>query len=218
MSAVAVFDLDRTLISGSSAEVFGQMLRDVGVELPSAPGQAAYFAMYQRFGEDPVTMRLARFASRLFAGESVTKVETAGRLAADVLASRITRRAREQIDHHQANGDKVLLATTAPHELAVPLAEAAGFDDVLCTRYRAIDGVYDGSNESRYLWGHDKAEGVAEWAGARAVDLARSAAYSHSWYDVPLLQLVGRPTAVNADLRLNVYARAKGWKRSTWRT
>lgn len=213
---VAVFDLDRTLIAGSSAQVFGQMLRDMGVELPASPGQSAYFRLYERFGEDPITMRIARHASRLFKGESVAKVEAAGKMAADVLASDLLPAAASEMAEHRAAGTLLLLATTGPRELAVPFAEAAGFDDVLCTVYRAVDGVYDGTNDGAYVWGDEKAAAVAMWAGERAVDLTGSTAYSDSWYDVPLLELVGKPVAVNADLRLFAFARAQGWDRRRW--
>lgn len=216
MPRIAVFDLDRTLIAGSSAQVFGQMLRDMGVPMPSPPGQSAYFALYERFGEDPIMMRVARHASRLFAGQPATKVETAGRLAADVLVSTVLPDAQATLAKHRSEGTELLLATTAPHELAAPLAEALNFDGVLCTKYRVVDGVFDGENDGRYLWGDEKADAVAEWAGSRGADLTESFAYSDSWYDIPLLELVGHPVAVNADVRLNVLAKTRGWQRRRW--
>ena len=161
-------------------------------------------------------MRIARHASRLFKDQSVRDVETAGGLAADVLAASILPQATAELDRHRSEGTVLLLATTAPHELATAFASIAGFDEVLCTRYRSIDGVYDGTNHGGYIWGEEKAAAVAEWAGRHAVDLTESYAYSDSWYDVPLLELVGTPAAVNADVRLNLYARTKGWTRHTW--
>lgn len=216
-TSAAIFDLDRTIIAGSSAQVFGQMLRDVGVELPAPPGQGAYFGLYERFGEDPVTMRLARHAARLFAGQRVRQVETAGKMAADVLASDLLEGARDELERHRSQGALLLLATTAPYELAAPFCEAAGFDDLVCTRYGAVDGRYDGSNDGGYIWGPAKARAVAAWAGEQKVDLERSAAYSDSWYDVPLLQIVGVPIAVNPDVRLYLTARSRRWAIRKWR-
>ncbi len=192
------------------------MLREMGIALPEPPGQAAFFALYRRFGEDPISMRLAHYAARLFADQPVATVEAAGRLAADVLAGRIRSTAQAEVDHCRASGHQLLLATPAPYELVAPFGAALGFDDVVCTRYRSHDGLFDGTNESGLVWGRRKAEAVAEWAGAHAVDLAQSSAYCDSWYDVPLLELVGRPTAVNPDARLNLYARAKRWPRVSW--
>jgi len=216
VSRLAVFDLDRTLIAGSSAEVFGRMLRDVGVELPPSPGQSTYFRLYERFGEDPITMRVARHAARLFKGQSVRKVQTAGRLAADVVASRLLHGANLELERHRSDGTELLLATTAPAEFAQPFAALVGIDHVLCTQYRSTDDTYDGTNEGGYLWGAEKAEAVASWAGVNAIDLTQSTAYSDSWYDVPLLELVGNPVAVNPDVRLQLVARAKDWRRESW--
>jgi putative phosphoserine phosphatase/1-acylglycerol-3-phosphate O-acyltransferase len=213
VNGVAIFDLDRTLIAGSSARVFGQMLRDVGIGLPSPPGRALYFGLSERFGDDPMTVRIARYAARLFKGQSAAKVETAGRLAADVLSSDLLGPAAAEIERHRSNGTQLLLVTTAPVELAAPFVEAVGFDDVLCSRYRLVEGIYDGTCESSCGWGEDKAQAIAEWALKHDVDLTQSWAYSDSWYDVPLLTLVGHPVAVNADLRLNVLARARRWDR-----
>lgn len=213
---MAIFDLDRTLIAGSSAKVFAQMLRDVGVELPSPPGQAMYFGLYERFGEDPLTMRAARYASRLFKGQSAAKVETAGRLAADVIASDLLPLASAELERHRSLGTHLLLATRVPYELASAFAEAAGFDDVLATRYRVVDGVYDGTNKNGYIWGKEKATAVTEWAAQESIGLTHSWAYCDSWYDLPLLELVGHPVAVNADLRLSARARLRRWERRRW--
>ncbi|MEM7094682.1 MAG: HAD-IB family hydrolase [Actinomycetota bacterium] len=211
MATAAVFDLDRTLISGSSAEIFGAKLSEVGVETPSVPGQSLLFRFYERFGEDPISMRLARQSARLFAGRRRADVEAAALLAADVLASRVLPHARSEIERHKASGALLVLATTSPYDLVAPFGRALGFDEVLSTRYRAVHGVYDGTIDGAYLWGRDKAAAVAAWAGEHAVDLTESWAYSDSWYDVPLLELVGHPVAVNPDLRLQAVARTRRW-------
>jgi putative phosphoserine phosphatase/1-acylglycerol-3-phosphate O-acyltransferase len=213
----AIFDLDRTLIVGSSAQVFGQMLSEVGVEVPAPPGRGVYFGLYARFGEDPITMRLARHAARLFAGHRVRSVEAAGRMAADVLASDVLDAASRELQRHRNEQTKLLLATTAPYELAAPFCEALGFDDLVCTRYASVDGRYDGTNQTPYVWGAAKAAAVATWAADLQVDLTQSSAYSDSWYDVPLLEIVGQPVAVNPDLRLRLTARSRRWSTRRWR-
>jgi putative phosphoserine phosphatase/1-acylglycerol-3-phosphate O-acyltransferase len=213
----AIFDLDRTLIAGSSAQVFARMLSDVGVEVPAPPGRGVYFGLYQRFGEDPVTMRLARHAARLFAGQRVRSVEAAGRMAADVLVSDVLDAASSELQRHRSEQTMLLLATTAPYELAAPFCEALGFDDLVCSRYASVDGRYDGTNETPYVWGAAKAAAVTSWAADLQVDLAQSSAYSDSWYDVPLLEIVGQPVAVNPDLRLRLTARSRRWPTRHWR-
>lgn len=211
MATAAIFDLDRTLIAGSSAQVFGRMLNDVGIETPRAPGQSLYFKLYERFGEDPVIMRLARQSSRLFGGHRVGTVEAAGLLAADVLINAVHGHARAEIERHRRAGAALIMATTSPYDLVWPLAQALGFDELICTRYRAVDGIYDGTIDGDYVWGADKAAAVATWAGRNGVDLTQSWAYSDSWYDVPMLELVGTPVAVNPDARLRALSIARRW-------
>ncbi len=212
MTRAAIFDLDRTLIATSSAQEFGVALESVGVQSPSVPGQGLYFKLYETFGEDPVSMRLAKQGAKLFAGHRVADVDAAALLAAEVLVRRILPHAKAELERHRREGTVLVLATTSPRDLVAPLAAALGIDELICTRYRSIHGVYDGSIDGEYLWAEKKAAAVASWAGVNAIDLTESFAYSDSWYDVPLLELVGNPVAVNPDLRLRALATARRWK------
>jgi len=211
MNTAAIFDLDRTLISQSSAKVFGGALADVGINTPRIPGQSALFKLYETFGEDPISMRLGRQGSRVFAGHKTSDVQAAGLLGADVLASQVLPHAIAEIQHHRDAGATLVMATTSPYDLVSPLAAALGFDVVLSTRYRSVHGIYDGTIDGEYLWGPAKAAAVATWAGENGIDLTKSWAYSDSYYDVPLLELVGNPVAVNPDLRLLGIASLKRW-------
>jgi putative phosphoserine phosphatase / 1-acylglycerol-3-phosphate O-acyltransferase len=104
-----------------------------------------------------------------------------------------------------------VMATTTPHDLIEPLAELLGFDAVVATRYRAVDGTYVGEIDGEFVWGRGKLRAVQNWAAEAMVDLAESHAYSDSFYDLPLLSAVGNPAAVNPDPRLRVYAIARRW-------
>lgn len=213
---VAVFDLDRTLVAGASAPVFAVMLRSLGVAVPSMPGERLYFEAFERFGEDPVSAQIGRSLVQLFAGQSVRTVTVAGRLAADVLASHVLPGAAEQIAGHRSDGTALVLATSAPSELAEPLAEQLDFDHTVCSRLRRHDGVFVGAYEGRFVWGREKARAVRRWAAEHDVDLQRSTAYADSWADRGLLESVGTPVAVNPDVALAAVARSKGWDRRRW--
>lgn len=208
----AFFDLDRTVISGSSSQVFGQMLAELGVVNQSVPGQDIFFKLYEWFGEDPLSMGLARQGSRLFAGRRLDDVQTAARMAAEILNRRVLPFARAEILDHKRNGTLTVLATTSPVDLVAPLADLIGFDAVLATRYRTVHGVYDGTVDGEFLHGEAKAAALTRWAAANQVDLSESAAYSDSWYDLPMLEAVGRPVAVNADARLRAAALLRRWE------
>lgn len=210
-SAAAFFDLDRTLLASSSAPVYAKALADIGTIDMTVPMQSVYFQLYEWFGEDPLSMRLARQGSRLFAGHRVDSVRTAGRMAAEVLARDVLPFARAEIERHRRDDTLLVLATTSTSDLVEGLAEELGFDAVVATRYRSVHGYYDGSVDGTFVWGDEKARAVAHWARMNDVDLERSWAYSDSIYDVPMLELVGNPVAVNPDARLRLAAVGRRW-------
>ena len=114
-------------------------------------------------------------------------------------------------EEHRAAGRKLVIATTTPVDLVEPLAEALGFDDVIATKYGETEGRYDGTIDGLFVWGKDKAQAVAEYADAHGIDLDASYAYSDSFYDVPLLSIVGHPTVVNPDPRMLAMATLRRW-------
>ena len=210
--AAAIFDLDRTLLPGSSGRELADELRAHGV-LDRDPFvlEGALFALFDKFGETLTSMALTRQAVRFTRGWDAEAVRSAGAAAAARLADRIQPYARHLIDGHRRDGHVLVMATTSPDDLARPLGRALGFEHVLATRYRVHDGAYSGQIDGPFVWGNGKRRAVREWASANAIDLQASYAYSDSVYDLPLLRCVGHPVAVNPDPRLVVVARACGW-------
>ncbi len=210
--AAAIFDLDRTLLSGGSGPVFGDVLARLGVRTPKVPGQELLFGLYDRFGESWAVMQLARQAVRRTAGLQRDAVLEGAEAAADILVGKVQPFVRPVIEAHRAAGDLLVLATTSPHDLVAPFAQRLGFDHVVATKYRDIDGRYTGEIDGEFVWGPGKLRAVAAWAEAENVDLDLSTAYSDSVFDVPLLAAVGQPVAVNPDLRLRGLAAVLGWE------
>ncbi|MGY6500544.1 MAG: HAD-IB family hydrolase [Acidimicrobiales bacterium] len=210
--SAAVFDLDRTLLVGASGPVITAALREAGV-LPerSIPGESLVYRLFDLIGETRPSMMLTRQAARASAGWSREAVVGAGERAADHLVDQVLPFARQEIERHRSEGRLLAIATTTPRDLVLPLAERLGFDAVIATRYRDVDGVYAGDIEGEFVWGKGKLRAVTEWAATMDVDLGDSAAYSDSFYDVPLLAGVGHPHAVNPDPRLALYAMARRW-------
>lgn len=208
----AVFDLDRTLLVGASGPVIANALRQAGILGPqSIPGEGLVYRVFDLIGETRPSMILTRQAARAAAGWNRDAVRAAGEAAADVLAEAVAPFARQVIERHRSEGRKLVMATTTPLDLIEPLGQRLGFDAVLATRYRAVDGVYVGEIDGEFVWGRGKLRAVQEWASGESVDLAASFAYSDSYYDVPLLSGVGFPHAVNPDPRLYLYAVARRW-------
>ena len=149
------------------------------------PGERYLYGFYNRFGETVPFMGLARAAARLMRGRSADAVRRAGkacRRAPDRPGPALGPRG---LAAHRAEGRPLVLATTSPHDLVDPLAEALGFDDVIATRYEEIDGRYTGRLVGRFVWGMGKRDAAREWAAEHGIDLADCHAYSDSVFDVP---------------------------------
>lgn len=211
-TSAAIFDLDRTLLSGASGPIIGEALRHVGLlTTPSGPLESLAFGVFNLIGETWPSMLLTRQGARATRGWSVDLVRAAAERAAEPLAEAVLPYAQQVIAAHREQGRILVMATTTPEDLVRPMAEALGFDEVIATRYGRRAGHYDGTIDGEFVWGKGKARSVAEWAGRRRVDLDASYAYSDSYYDVPLLSIVGHPRAVNPDPRMLALATLRRW-------
>jgi putative phosphoserine phosphatase / 1-acylglycerol-3-phosphate O-acyltransferase len=207
----AFFDLDRTLLAGGSAPVFAKAMERLGVSTPSIPGQDLILKLYDLVGETKIAMQVARQAASKAAGLRRSDVASAAEGAVEELVSRVQPFVAGLLADHRANGDLLVLATTSPFDLVSPFARALGFDAVVATRYQESEGTYTGEVDGQFVWGEGKLAAVEEWAEENNVSLRESAAYSDSYFDSPLLAAVGRPMAINPDLRLLATAVVRQW-------
>ncbi len=208
----AIFDLDRTLISGSSAPIFTTHLEAVGIGSGvKIPLMDEFYKVFESLGESLVAMQIARFAARANKGWSVELVQQAATLAAVELAGMIQPFAPQVIQQHREAGHQLVLATTSPAAFVTPLADLLGFDAVIATKWGQADDCFDGTLDGPFLWGRQKMLAVSRWASQNSIDLNQSHAYSDSYFDGALLQAVGHPHAINPDPRLQALAAVKGW-------
>jgi phosphoserine phosphatase len=119
---------------------------------------------------------------------------------------------------HLAAGQRVWLVTATPVEVASVIADRLGLTGALGTVSETVDGVYTGRLVGEILHGAAKAEAVRALASQEGMVLAQCAAYSDSANDIPLLELVGQPCAINPDTRLRLHAKANGWRVRDYRT
>jgi HAD superfamily hydrolase (TIGR01490 family) len=211
----AFFDLDRTLIPGSSLFLLARGLyeRDmfrVRDLLRFGWGQL----MFRLRGEQVKNMDKSRASSLDFVtGRSRSELIEWGR---DIAEERILPRVYEDIvrviDGHKERGDTTYLVTAAPIELAETISAALGMDGAAGTVAEVDDaGYYTGRLVGEPLHGPVKAKAVAQLAAERDLDLAECAAYSDSINDLPLLESVGYPHAVNPEGELRRIAMREGW-------
>jgi HAD superfamily hydrolase (TIGR01490 family) len=210
-STVAVFDLDRTLIPGSSLMALGRELARRGLvprtQLLRHAGRSAVFR-HRGLGDTAVanvrTGALVALAGRT-AADLVPVARDVGRqLAADVYGG-----ARRLLELHQGAGDFCVLLSASPQELVEAVANALGAHRAVGTRAEVEDGRYTGRLDGEFCYGTGKLARLHAELGE--VDLGSAHAYSDSASDVPLLAACGRPVAVNPDRRLRAEARANGW-------
>jgi putative phosphoserine phosphatase/1-acylglycerol-3-phosphate O-acyltransferase len=212
--AIAVFDLDRTLITSSSATVFRKYLAEHGIGgSRDIPLVDVFTRFYEQFGETWLLMQPARLSSRAANGWSVATVAAAMDDAAAELATLVLPGAAKAIDEHRQAGRRLVMATTSPLVFVKPFADLLGFDDVVATQWeRSDDGsTFTGRMTGEFVWGRSKADAVARWADEHNANLSESWAYSDSYFDAPLLALVGHPVVVNPDVQLRITATIRGW-------
>ena len=217
MSAVsaAFFDLDKTVIAKPSITAFGRPFRRGGlinrrVILRTLIGQLVYLQLGA--GEQ----RLARVRESTLAltkGWDQDRVRTIVRESLlATIEPLIFDEALELMTAHRAVGDRVYLVSTAPEEIVLPLSELLGADGAIASVAETDDhGRYTGQL-AFYAYGEGKATAMRELAARAGLDLERSSAYSDSATDLPMLEAVGHPVAVNPDRALARMARQRGWE------
>lgn len=214
-TAAAFFDVDNTIMQGASIFLLARGLHRrkffTTKELLDGAWKQAYFRLVG--SEDPEHIEKARgSALAIIAGHRATELEhIAEEIFDEFMADRIWPGTRALAQTHLDRGERVWLVTAAPVEIARVLARRLGLTGGLGTVAEQVDGIYTGRLVGEMLHGESKAVAVRAIAEHEGLDLNRCAAYSDSANDVPMLSLVGHPTAVNPDARLRAYAKANGW-------
>lgn len=214
MRTAAFFDVDRTLLRGSSLLHVAMPMRREG--LLSTRGLVRSLlvqARFSLFGFDETQIREAvRGAGFLVAGvESARLLRFAEREIPVHVIPRVYLEARRRIEWHRAQGHLVFLVSSSPREFITVLGNLLGVDGVAATEAETIDGRCTG-RILRLCHGDDKAASIRELAADHGVDLGRSYAYGDSHAsDRAMLESVGHPVCVNPDRALLVLARWRGW-------
>lgn len=212
--AAAFFDLDKTVIARASMIAFGGRFQRAGllsrwVVVRALWGQLVYLWL----GADEKKLTKTRDAAlKLTRGWEQQKVRSIVRDAlADVIEPIVFEEALELIRFHRREGRLVAIVSASPIEVVEPLTEYLGADLAIATEAKVVDGRYSGELV-RYCYGPAKADAIRELAAARGIDLAASFAYSDSMTDLPMMELVGHPVAVNPDRPLLRVANERGWE------
>jgi HAD superfamily hydrolase (TIGR01490 family) len=218
MTAAAFFDLDGTLLTVNSATLWLRRERRVGRIDNWQVARAALRLAAYRVGmiDMEATLRAALIPYRGIAEEQL-RAETREWWRQDVRPF-VAPGARPILDRHRRAGDRLVLLTSSSRYASEMAREEFGLEAALFQGYGVQDGRLTGEPLLPICFGAGKVAVAEAWAGANGVDLARSSFYSDSSTDVPMLERVGCPFAVQPDPRLRVIARARGWPILDWRS
>ncbi len=211
--AAAFFDLDKTVIAKSSALAFGRPFYRDGLITRRDVVKAAYAQLTFKLGgaDDAQIARIRDHLAQLCKGWSVDQVhQIVNETLNEIINPYVYAEAAALIAEHQRAGRDVVLVSASGEEMVRPIGESLGISDIIATRMAVADGKYSGEVEF-YAAGPNKLAAVRELAAARGYDLDASYAYSDSVSDIPLLDAVGHPTAVNADRGLRKFAIERQW-------
>ena len=211
--AAAFFDLDRTLLRRSSTLALAGSFRRHGVIGRAQMAKAALWKLlFAARGASPdVVRRAAEDGLVLLRGFSAEEMRSLVAEALEpVLRPLVYREPLDLAGRHRDRGEPVYVVSAALQEVVDALARDLGLDGALGTVCEVENGVYTGRSV-RSLHGAAKADAVRELAAREGLDLASSTAYSDSHSDVPFLESVGKPVAVNPDRGLRRLAAERGW-------
>jgi HAD superfamily hydrolase (TIGR01490 family) len=211
----AFFDLDKTVISRSSMMAFASAFRREGLVTRRTLARGAWTQLvYVKWGAGP--KKLARVQSSVLQVTRGWEQDAVRRIVAERLSDAIDPivydEARRLMAAHRAAGRRIYLVSAAPEEIVQPIGHHLGVDEAIASRPDIdADGRYAGTIE-RYAYGPAKALIMRELARHAGIDLAASYAYTDSITDVPMLEAVGHPVAVNPDKALERISRLRGWE------
>jgi HAD superfamily hydrolase (TIGR01490 family) len=217
VTAAAFFDLDGTLLTVNSARLWVRREQRLGRISRANVARAGVFLAGYHLGVIDME-RALRAALSTIRGVEEDEIREATRVWwRDEVRPHVARGARETVERHRARGDRLVLLTSSSRYASEMAIEEFGLEDALFQRYEVRDGRFTGEPLRPICFGHGKIAAAEAWARAHGVELDRSAFYSDSVTDVPMLERVGRPFAVHPDFRLRRHARRRGWPVLDWR-
>ena len=211
--AAAFFDLDRTIISRSSTLAFGPSFYRNGLISCGDVVRGALAQMAFRLGGASHSRmeKIRDRVSRVCRGWPADRVaETVARNLYDLIVPLVYAEAQVLLAQHRLAGQDVIIVSTSGQEVVAPIGVLLGVSSVIATRMEVTDGRYTGQMEF-YAYGEAKADQVRALAAERGYSLPHCYAYSDSVTDLPMLEIVGNPRAVNPDRALRRIAQRRGW-------
>lgn len=215
---LAIFDLDNTLLGGDSDYLWGRFLVEQNIV-----DAAHYERENQRFYEEYQSGQLdiyefLRFSLRPLSEHDRSTLDSWHRqFMKEKIEPIMLPKARELLQKHRDQGHFLLIITATNRFVTGPIAEKLGVDEILATEPQLQNGRYTGEVEGVPCFQQGKVTRLREWLEKTGYNLNGSWFYSDSHNDLPLLEMVEHPVAVDADDTLREHAELKGWPLLTLR-
>lgn len=215
-NVAAFFDMDRTLLNVSSGRLYMQALIKMGRVTALERLQMLWWALMYVLGRLDMAAMLVTLLNRYHAGESVEETwDLTMRWFNEMVRPHISAVGRARVEEHRARGHRVVLISASTEFATGALGRYLNMD-VLATRLGVRDGRLTGEIVHPFCYGEGKVYWAQQYAREHGIDLSRSWFYTDSASDLPLLERVGHPVAVNPDRRLQVVARERSWPVEYW--
>jgi len=209
---LAIFDLDNTLLVGDSDHAWGDFLIKEGLVDPIEHKRSN-----DQFYQDYCEGKLDIWAYQAFALSTI-KGQTPEALAplhqkfmTRFIEPMIGQPALALINEHKAKGHDLLIITATNDFVTAPIAKRLGIDELIGSQAEIIDGRYTGQIAGTPSFQKGKITRLNAWLNDKDYDLSETYFYSDSHNDIPLLEYVGKPIAVDPDTQLQQHAHEKGW-------
>ena len=216
--SLAIFDLDNTLIGGDSDFLWGEFIGEEGiVDANAYRKKNEYFYQQYDLGTLDIYAWL-EFCLEPLTRYSMTELqELHHRFMIQKIEPILLDKAQNCINRHKERGDTVLVITASTSFVTAPIVKKYGINHLLATEPEIKAGRYTGGVSGIPCFQSGKVDKLMPWLQKNEETLTGSTFYSDSHNDLPLLELVDNPVAVNADKILTKIAEKKGWEILNWR-
>ena len=211
----AFFDVDNTLVRGSTLYFLGRGMYQRGFFTKADISRFVVANIrFRMTGTEKaeVIEKYQNAATDFIGGHAVDDIKKVGEEIYDEFVSpKLWQGTFEIAKSHLDQGEEVWLVTAAPQDMADIIAQRLGLTGALGSKALIENGIYTGALDGKLLHGTEKALAIQKLAQEHGFDLKNCYSYSDSHNDVPLLQAVGHPCAINPDAILRIRAMAEGW-------
>jgi len=210
--ALALFDLDNTLLNGDSDHAWGMYLAEIGAVDPEEQRIKQDYFYQQYLSGNMDIMAFCEFQFSALTQHSLAQLRQWRRnFLRDVIEPMIASGKPELIETHRDNGDDILIITATNNFVASPIAERLKVETLLATTAEFKNGAYTGKVDGTPCFQAGKVERLNRWLEQSSLTLQNSYFYSDSINDLPLLELVDNPVVVTPDDRLREHAEKFHW-------